>query len=73
MKEKGARYLLVLSISMMVACLLQIYGTIRYVRRLPDDTFGVVLYVITSILFAILATVNYIRWTQAKKGGASRG
>ncbi len=71
MSEKGSRYLLVISIAMTIACILQIYGTIRYVRRLPNDTLGVVLYIITCVLFAILATVNYVRWAQGKKGNSS--
>jgi hypothetical protein len=52
----------VLAISLTVACILQIIGTMRYIGRLPDDTFGVVLYIITCILYAVLATVHYFRW-----------
>ena len=55
------------AICLTVACILQIIGTIRYVRRLPDDTLGVVLFIITCILYAVLATVYYTRWMASKK------
>jgi hypothetical protein len=64
---KGARYLLVTAIAATVATILQIYGTLRYVRRLPDDTVGIVIYIVTCILFAVVATVNYIRWSREKQ------
>jgi hypothetical protein len=33
-----------------------------YIRRLPDDTFGIALYIVVCILFAILAAAHYARW-----------
>jgi len=65
--RKGAKYLLTTAIAATIATILQAYGTLRYVRRLPDDTFGVTLYIVTCVLFGVLATVYYIRWAREKK------
>jgi drug/metabolite transporter (DMT)-like permease len=64
--KKGVNYLLGVAIAATIATILQMYGTLRYVRRLPDDTFGVTLYIVTCVLFAVVATVNYIRWAREK-------
>ena len=66
MSDKRPKYLLGMAIASTIACILQLYGTIRYVRRLPDDTFGIVLYIVTCVLFAVLATVYYMRWARGR-------
>ncbi len=48
LNENGPRYLLGMAVASTIACILQLYGTIRYVRRLPDDTLGVVLSIIMA-------------------------
>ena len=67
--KRGKRYLLVMAIAASIATALQIYGTLRYIRRLPDDTLGVVLYVVVSVLFGAVAAINYCRWAWEKKDG----
>ena len=66
-ERKGPRYLLVVAIAASIATIAQIYGTLRYVRRLPDDTLGVVLYIVTCVLFGAVATANYFRYLTEKK------
>ncbi len=66
-KRRGPRYLLVLAIAATIATVLQMYGALRYIRRLPDDTLGVVLYIAVAVLFGVVATVNYCRWAWEKK------
>lgn len=65
--RKGPRYLLVVAIAASIATIMQIYGTLRYVRRLPNDTLGVVLYIVTCVLFGVIATANYFRYAIEKK------
>lgn len=49
-----------------IACILQVIGLIRYVRRLPDDCVGITLYVITVAAFSLVAVVFLIRWKKEK-------
>jgi len=39
-----------------IGFIFQLYGTIRYVGRLPDDYIGIVIYSATTVFFAIAAT-----------------
>ncbi len=71
MDRTSSKYLLTTAIATTVACVLQIYGTLRYTRRLPDDTFGAVLYITTCVLFGVLATVYYFRWARSREDGES--
>ncbi len=64
--EKDRKYMLGMAVAATIACILQLNGTIRYVRRLPDDTIGIVIYIVTCVLFAVLATANYIRWERER-------
>lgn len=68
--KKGVNYLLGMAIFATIAMLFQLFGALRYIKRLPDDTFGVTLYIVTCILFAVIATVNYARWSRDKKDNA---
>lgn len=43
------------------ALLVQVFGTIRYIIRLPNDWLGIGLYLITIILFSITFGVLLIR------------
>lgn len=70
MSEGGSRFLLILAVAMAIASILLMYGAVRYIRRLPQDTFGVALHIITCVLFAVLATINFIRWAQERKSGS---
>ena len=54
------------------ACLLQITGLVRYLRRLPDDRLGIALYIVTIVAFALVSIEHFSRWRkerqQEKKG-----
>jgi hypothetical protein len=65
--KRGPKYLLFVAICATVATVLQIYGALRYIRRLPGDTLGVVLYITVAVLFGVVATANYCRWAWEKK------
>lgn len=65
-QNKESRHALIMAMALTIACILQLYGTLRYVNRLPDDTVGVTLYIVVTILFAILATVHFFRWGKLK-------
>lgn len=66
MDRNSPKYMLNLAIALTIGCILQIYGTLRYIRRLPEDTFGVVLYITTCVLFGVLAVFYYSRWVETK-------
>jgi hypothetical protein len=70
MANENPKNKLVFAICLTVAFVLQLYGTIRYINRLPDDKVGVTLYVATTALFAVLAVVNYVQWAGMKKRGS---
>jgi uncharacterized membrane protein YhhN len=63
--KRHSKYL-ALTIAVCIACLLQIAGFIRYLHRLPEDTVGIVLYIITIIAFAISALGLFIQWRKEK-------
>jgi len=67
MSSRTAKGYLAFAICATVACILGIIGTMRYIGRLPDDTLGVVLYIAASMLYAVLATICYIRWVHNRK------
>jgi hypothetical protein len=50
-----------------IAFILQSIGTVRYVRRLPNDWVGIVLYVTTTVLFAVVALGFYLRWLKERE------
>ena len=66
MAENKSNTLLFFAVTMTAAVIIQVYGTLRYARRLPDDTVGIVLYSVTSVLLAVLAAVSYVRWARGK-------
>jgi hypothetical protein len=45
----------------------QLYGTIRYYDRLPDDMIGIGIYSLSTILFAIVAFGFFINWKKEKE------
>jgi uncharacterized membrane protein YhhN len=63
---KGHKKYLALAIAASLACLLQIAGFIRYYQRLPDDTVGIVLYIVSIVAFAIAALGLFIQWRKEK-------
>jgi len=56
---------LVAAVLSVIACILQIVGLARYVRRLPGDTVGIVLYSLTVVA---LAVASFGFWTRYKSG-----
>lgn len=66
MGEKKPNSLLFFAVAMTAAVIIQVYGTLRYARRLSGDTVGIVLYSVTGILFAVLAAVNHVRRARDK-------
>lgn len=67
MKSERPQRNLLFAIAATIACILQLYGTIRYIDRLPDDTVGVVLYIVTCVLFGAVAAGHYVRWAGERK------
>jgi hypothetical protein len=47
-------------------CLFQIVGLVRYLGRLPDDSLGIGLHILSIILFAVCAIAYYIQWMKEK-------
>jgi len=48
------------------ACIFQIIGLIRYLNRLPDDWFGIVLYMVTVVAFAVGAVGFFVQYRREK-------
>ena len=57
---------LVISIAAAIACVLQVIALLRYVKRLPDDSVGIVIYTVTVVAFALAAIGFLIRWNKEK-------
>ena len=66
-EERKKDYSMVFAIVITIAAFLQIYGIIRYLRRMPQDGVGIVIYAVVSMLFVILALVNYVRSFKTKR------
>jgi hypothetical protein len=45
-----------------ICTIFQLYGTINYYGRLPDDMIGIGIYTLSTILFAIVAFGFFINW-----------
>jgi len=65
MKTKPNFYLF-FAIAMTIGSILQIYGTIRYLTRHPDDMVGKVLFITTGIIFVFITCGYYLQWRNAK-------
>ncbi len=50
-----------------VACLLQVTGLIRHLRRLPGDRLGMVFYIITIVAFALVSIEHFARWRRERE------
>ena len=66
MKNNKPKRSLTLAVAATIACVLQIVALTRYVRRLPDDSVGIVLYVVTTVAFALAAFGFFIEWKKEK-------
>lgn len=64
---KRPNFYLVVALAMTIGSILQIYGTIRYLGRRPDDIVGKVLFITTSVLFVFITCGYFIQWRNAKK------
>lgn len=42
-----------------ICAILQVFVIYRYITRLPDDTIGIILYVITAVCFAV-ASIGFL-------------
>ena len=67
MKKSGW---LIGAILISIGTILQLYGTIRYYNRLPDDIIGISLYSLSAILFAIVAIGFFMNWRKEKNSGS---
>ena len=67
MKKPKSRRFLITSVAAAIACILQVIALLRYVRRLPDDWVGIVIYTVTMIAFALVAIGFFIRWKKGKQ------
>jgi hypothetical protein len=50
------------SIFMAIAVLLQIFGLIKYLDRLPEDWAGIGLYIVTIVAFVIASFGFDVKW-----------
>jgi len=71
-KQDKPKRSLTLAVAAAIACVLQIIALTRYVRRLPDDWVGIVLYVVTTVAFALAAFGFFFQWKKGKSRGAQR-
>jgi hypothetical protein len=55
------------AIMLAIGTILQLYGTIRYYGRLPEDMIGIGIYTLSTILFAIIAFGFFINWRKEKE------
>lgn len=49
-----------------IGFIFQLYGTIRYVGRLPDDYIGIVIYSANTVFFGIAAIGFFINYRRTK-------
>lgn len=63
---KNSRSFRFASIFIAIAALLQIFGLIRYLDRLPQDWVGIGLYIVTIVAFVIAAFGFYVKWRDEK-------
>jgi hypothetical protein len=61
-----SRRFLVLAISAMTACLLELNTLARHVQRLPDDRFGILLYSAVVLALAAAAIWAAIGWVRSR-------
>ena len=69
MNSKKSTGLLIVTVCLAIAVILQAIGLARYVDRLPDDWVGVGLYSAALVGFAIAAISFFIQWQKGKKMG----
>ena len=50
------------TILLSICTIFQLYGTIRYYDRLPKDMIGIGIYILSTILFVIVAFGFFINW-----------
>jgi hypothetical protein len=55
------------AILLTICTIFQLYGTIRYYDRIPDDMIGVGIYSLSTILFGIVAFGFFINWRKEKE------
>ena len=65
MKNKNGKNLLFFGIITLIAAGLQIFGTVRYIHRMPGDTIGIIIYSVVSVLFILLTIVNFASWRKS--------
>jgi hypothetical protein len=49
-----------------IGTIVQLYGTIHYYGRHPDDMVGIGIYSLSTILFTIVALGFFINWRKEK-------
>ena len=57
---------LIAAVIFVFVCLFQIISLVRYLDRLPDDSLGIGLHILSIILFAVCAIAYYILWMKEK-------
>ncbi len=65
MKKSGRLWIFAILFS--IGFVLQAYGTVRYVSRMPDDWVGIGLYILNTVLFGILAVGFYAGWIRQRR------
>jgi hypothetical protein len=58
---KDSQFFLNATVFMVIITLLQVFGLVRYMDRLPQDWVGIGIYILTIVSFVIVALVFYSR------------
>jgi len=61
---KNSNAFRIASIFMAITALVQIFGLVRYLDRLPEDWLGIGLYVVTIVALVIASFGFYVKWRQ---------
>lgn len=67
MQPLTARNALWIALATGFGAILQFYALLRYADRLPDDTVGIVIYVVTCLCFVILAGIYFRNWQRLSR------
>ncbi|HDP96247.1 MAG TPA: hypothetical protein ENN25_00935 [Euryarchaeota archaeon] len=68
---KKSRGMSIAAIILTAASFSQWIGLIRYRDRMPDDTIGIVLFLLTAVFLGIAAFGFFTQWSKEKKAEQS--
>lgn len=66
MKKDNKKILLWVSVAAAFAVVLETVGLFRHINRVPEDTIGTVLYIITITAFVLVSIGFYLQYRRKK-------